>query len=538
MHRNSLTRAICSPTRSLAQAEADSLIAVLDTDGSGNIQIASLQASLAADAATGSAEADSFEALEALAQDGAAAEAALAALPADEAARLRAMLAQKQQQEQRQRSASRRPPRRRARRATASARSRRPARAPTRWRGRRRRARRRRADEPAPGGRAGADAAVRAQPARVVRQPGLCAAGAGGVRPAVAAAVGDGRLARRGRGGVHGEDAATLPDRLGATLMVRRAAAARPPAPRAAPARARAAPPPVPLPPPVPTPAPSAPQANHSRVVDVLRTWDTDGDGVISRKEFEKGLRALGLHGDQAEIDELFASMDVNGDGTLDYTELHRLLRVGAAAKKSSYLRDAVTNKPLRMPTSPSPGGGAMAHLGGRESPRCATTLAQSAPPVSEGGSPAPVAVREETWPEGLRNVLLREMGRVIDLFRHWEGGEAGRITVDHFKAGLYILGHHTTTADVLELYAAMGVDVASAGYAALPFRELRAQLRVAAQRGRSHYLRAAIRQGLQLEAAGPRGATHSGVVPTTPATGGVGRRRRHRRRPRALRRC
>ena len=99
MHRNSLTRAICSPTRSLAQAEADSLIAVLDTDGSGNIQIASLQASLAADAATGSAEADSFEALEALAQDGAAAEAALAALPADEAARLRAMLAQKQQQE-------------------------------------------------------------------------------------------------------------------------------------------------------------------------------------------------------------------------------------------------------------------------------------------------------------------------------------------------------------------------------------------------------------------------------------------------------
>ena len=269
----------------------------------------------------------------------------------------------------------------------------------------------------------------------------------------------------------------------------------------------------------MPTPAPSAPQANHSRVVDVLRTWDTDGDGVISRKEFEKGLRALGLHGDQAEIDELFASMDVNGDGTLDYTELHRLLRVGAAAKKSSYLRDAVTNKPLRMPTSPSPGGGAMAHLGGRESPRCATTLAQSAPPVSEGGSPAPVAVREETWPEGLRNVLLREMGRVIDLFRHWEGGEAGRITVDHFKAGLYILGHHTTTADVLELYAAMGVDVASAGYAALPFRELRAQLRVAAQRGRSHYLRAAIRQGLQLEAAGPRGATHSGVVPTTPAT-------------------
>ena len=270
----------------------------------------------------------------------------------------------------------------------------------------------------------------------------------------------------------------------------------------------------------------------------MLRTWDTDGDGVISRAPFEKGLRALGLHGDQAEIDE---RLRVDGRQRRRHARLYRAasarLRVGAAAKKSSYLRDAVTNKPLRMPTShASPGGGAMAHLGGRESPRCATTLAQSAPPVSEGGSPAPVAVREETWPEGLRNVLLREMGRVIDLFRHWEGGEAGRITVDHFKAGLYILGHHTTTADVLELYAAMGVDVASAGYAALPFRELRAQLRVAAQRGdRTTSARpsapAAARSG---------GAARRHPLRRRPHHAGdrVGRRRRHRRRPRALRRC
>ena len=267
----------------------------------------------------------------------------------------------------------------------------------------------------------------------------------------------------------------------------------------------------------MPTPAPSALQANHSRVVDVLRTWDTDGDGVISRKEFEKGLRALGLEGDQAEIDELFASMDVNGDGTLDYTELHRLLRVGAAAKKSSYLRDAVTNKPLRMPTSPSPGGGAMAHLGGRESPRCATTLAQSAPPVSEGGSPAPVAVREETWPEGLRNVLLREMGRVIDLFRHWEGGEAP----DH-RGSLQSRPVHPRPP------RRQRTSSSSMRRWALTSRRRGTRRCPSASSARSSVWRrsgaialppAAIRQGLQLEAAGPRGAAHSGVVPTTPAT-------------------
>ena len=222
MHRNSLTRAICSPTRSLAQAEADSLIAVLDTDGSGNIQIASLQASLAADAATGSAEADSFEALEALAQDGAAAEAALAALPADEAARLRAMLAQKQQQEQRQRSASRRP---------------RPASAP-----------RNGSAKVSPPGTS-ADAMARAAAARAAaaartspRQAGAPAptppyalnrrvsyGNLGSALPAPAAYVPPSprRSATAGSLGAGeavytAEDAATLPDRLGATLMVRR----------------------------------------------------------------------------------------------------------------------------------------------------------------------------------------------------------------------------------------------------------------------------------------------------------------------------
>ena len=27
---------------------------------------------------------------------------------------------------------------------------------------------------------------------------------------------------------------------------------------------------------------------------------------------------------------------------------------------------------------------------------------------------------------------------RVIDLFRHWEGGEGGEVSVEHFRAGLH----------------------------------------------------------------------------------------------------
>ena len=117
-----------------------------------------------------------------------------------------------------------------------------------------------------------------------------------------------------------------------------------------------------------------------------------------------------------------------------------------------------------------------------------------------------------------LRGILVRERERVIDLFRHWEGvGEGGRISAEHFKAGLYVLGHKVPLREVNELYNAMGV----ADGELLKFSELRRQLRVVANRGTSAYLRAATKQGLELEATQPRGSVMSGVadkLETTPA--------------------
>ena len=40
-----------------------------------------------------------------------------------------------------------------------------------------------------------------------------------------------------------------------------------------------------------------------------------------------------------AQISALFSQMDVDGNGTLSYNELHRMLRVGKAAENSRYLR-------------------------------------------------------------------------------------------------------------------------------------------------------------------------------------------------------
>ena len=84
--------------------------------------------------------------------------------------------------------------------------------------------------------------------------------------------------------------------------------------------------------------------------------------------------------------------------------------------------------------------------------------VAPRGPRHVELGSAPEVGVDEGRWPAGLRESLVRERGRVIDLFRHWEGGEDGAISVEHFKAGLYVLGHRVSRSDVAVLYAAMGV--------------------------------------------------------------------------------
>ena len=64
------------------------------------------------------------------------------------------------------------------------------------------------------------------------------------------------------------------------------------------------------------------------RVIDLLRDWDFNGDGVVSRREFIKGIKMLGLPGGSF-AGQLFDSWDVNNSGTVDMRELNKVLRRG-----------------------------------------------------------------------------------------------------------------------------------------------------------------------------------------------------------------
>ena len=83
-------------------------------------------------------------------------------------------------------------------------------------------------------------------------------------------------------------------------------------------------------------------RANSGRVLDLFRSWDSDGDGEVSLKEFNKAVTALGLEVPKPDVDELFTSWDKDGGGTLAYKELKKILSATPSPKQK--VQKAVTD--------------------------------------------------------------------------------------------------------------------------------------------------------------------------------------------------
>ena len=57
-----------------------------------------------------------------------------------------------------------------------------------------------------------------------------------------------------------------------------------------------------------------------TRAADLLKQWDADGDGMVSKEEFAKVLS--GINPEIDGVDSLFASLDTDGSGFLETNEL------------------------------------------------------------------------------------------------------------------------------------------------------------------------------------------------------------------------
>ena len=76
----------------------------------------------------------------------------------------------------------------------------------------------------------------------------------------------------------------------------------------------------------VPTTIMAILSSNHARVLDWFREMDTNFDGVISQGEMSYALGALGLNVSPKEVAGVFAVLDPDGDGVIEFDELRRAL--------------------------------------------------------------------------------------------------------------------------------------------------------------------------------------------------------------------
>ena len=72
---------------------------------------------------------------------------------------------------------------------------------------------------------------------------------------------------------------------------------------------------------------------NAGKVIDLFRSWDENGDGVITRPEFHRAMDLLGLRVPKQDIDDLFTSWQTDGDEELSMREITILLRAPSLAE-------------------------------------------------------------------------------------------------------------------------------------------------------------------------------------------------------------
>jgi hypothetical protein len=68
-------------------------------------------------------------------------------------------------------------------------------------------------------------------------------------------------------------------------------------------------------------------QKHAVRVLDLFREWDANGDGQISKKEFQKAMPMLGMDLPVKAVNDLFDQYDPDKSGVMEFAELQKMLR-------------------------------------------------------------------------------------------------------------------------------------------------------------------------------------------------------------------
>ena len=165
------------------------------------------------------------------------------------------------------------------------------------------------------------------------------------------------------------------------------------------------------------------------RVVSILTRCDDERVGHIDRPTFRSALLALGLTvppeptGSES-VDLVFDSLDVSGEGSIEFAELRELLK------------RSLDNRP-RLPYLRAIGGGVDGQMAGK---------ASFGPPQAPRGELS-------SAPDRLRSALYKGRTRAVELFRTLDEFATGELASEDFAQGVRKLGLAGTQDEMLTLF-------------------------------------------------------------------------------------
>ena len=182
----------------------------------------------------------------------------------------------------------------------------------------------------------------------------------------------------------------------------------------------------------------------RSRVIDMVKVWDKNNSGSVSKREFRQAIRELGFDSfcTDADADAVFHVIDEDSSGMISYRELNELLRPTTVSKNKLRLR---------------------LKAGGRRGNKVGS--------MSLNPSTSAHAIAQQ-----LQDALVAHRTRVVDLFREWDEDNDGMVDRNEFGNAVRALGLNVPSAHLDALFSAFDPD----GSGQIEFRELDRILRKA----------------------------------------------------------
>ena len=114
-------------------------------------------------------------------------------------------------------------------------------------------------------------------------------------------------------------------------------------------------------------------QPRLGKVSELIKEWDIDGDGQVTKRELKRALASQSIPVDRAALNALFRQLDQDNSGSIEFHEIHRTVRRTFASEADLTESYEVSHEGRRRPgTSPAGGSTRLSPLKRTESARLA----------------------------------------------------------------------------------------------------------------------------------------------------------------------